>query len=92
MMTADDVRAEKTPEAVLSGCGCVPVPADVALRYRRDGYWRGERLGATSTGGVARFKWPERTEVVDALPVTNVGTVDKKQLRDDIAAKVRRGA
>ena len=38
--------------------------------------------------GVARFKWPERIEVLDALPVTNVGKVDKKKLRDDIAAKL----
>jgi 2,3-dihydroxybenzoate-AMP ligase len=42
--------------------------------------------------GVARFKWPERIEVVDALPVTNVGKVDKKKLRDDIAAKVQGGS
>jgi 2,3-dihydroxybenzoate-AMP ligase len=41
--------------------------------------------------GVARFKWPERLEIVDALPVTNVGKVDKKKLRDDIAAKVKGG-
>jgi 2,3-dihydroxybenzoate-AMP ligase len=38
--------------------------------------------------GVARFKWPERLEIVGALPVTNVGKVDKKKLRDDIAAKL----
>ena len=38
--------------------------------------------------GVARYKWPERIEIVDALPVTNVGKVDKKKLRDDIAAKL----
>jgi 2,3-dihydroxybenzoate-AMP ligase len=38
--------------------------------------------------GVARFKWPERLEIVDALPVTNVGKVDKKKLRDDIADKL----
>ena len=38
--------------------------------------------------GVARFKWPERLEVVGSLPVTNVGKVDKKKLRDDIAAKL----
>ena len=37
---------------------------------------------------VARFKWPERLELLDALPVTNVGKVDKKKLRDDIAAKL----
>jgi 2,3-dihydroxybenzoate-AMP ligase len=38
--------------------------------------------------GVARFKWPERLEIVAALPLTNVGKVDKKKLRDDIAAKL----
>jgi non-ribosomal peptide synthetase component E (peptide arylation enzyme) len=38
--------------------------------------------------GVARFKWPERLELVDALPVTNVGKVDKKRLREDIVARL----
>jgi 2,3-dihydroxybenzoate-AMP ligase len=42
--------------------------------------------------GVARFKWPERIEILDALPVTNVGKVDKKKLRDDIAAKLKGGS
>jgi 2,3-dihydroxybenzoate-AMP ligase len=49
-------------------------------------------LGALSAylygRGVARFKWPERLELVEALPVTNVGKVDKKKLREDIAAKL----
>jgi non-ribosomal peptide synthetase component E (peptide arylation enzyme) len=43
-------------------------------------------LGAISDGmaaaGVARFKWPERLEVVAELPVTKVGKLDKKALRD----------
>ncbi|WP_427891766.1 (2,3-dihydroxybenzoyl)adenylate synthase [Kribbella sp. GL6] len=34
--------------------------------------------------GLARYKLPERVEIVDALPLTNVGKVSKKQLRDDI--------
>jgi len=25
--------------------GCVPFPDEYAERYRREGYWRGERLG-----------------------------------------------
>jgi 2,3-dihydroxybenzoate-AMP ligase len=41
---------------------------------------------------VARFKWPERLELLEALPVTNVGKVDKKKLRDDIAAKLKGAA
>ena len=38
--------------------------------------------------GIARFKWPERIETVDALPLTKVGKVDKKALREDIAGKL----
>ena len=37
---------------------------------------------------VARFKLPERLEVVEALPLTNVGKVDKKALREDVAARL----
>lgn len=38
--------------------------------------------------GIARFKWPERIETIDALPLTKVGKVDKKALREDIAGKL----
>lgn len=41
--------------------------------------------------GVAKYKWPERVEIVDALPRTQVGKVDKKALRDDIIAKLEAG-
>ncbi|MET0819523.1 MAG: AMP-binding protein, partial [Aeromicrobium sp.] len=37
---------------------------------------------------VAKFKWPERVEQVAELPRTKVGKIDKKRLRDDIAAVV----
>ena len=40
--------------------------------------------------GVARFKLPERLVMVDELAVTNVGKVDKKALRADIAARLER--
>jgi len=33
---------------------------------------------------IARFKLPERLEILDALPVTNVGKVNKKALREII--------
>lgn len=32
--------------------------------------------------GVAKYKWPERLELIDDLPVTGVGKVSKKQLRE----------
>lgn len=38
--------------------------------------------------GVAKYKWPERLELVGELPVTTVGKIDKKALRADLAAKV----
>lgn len=37
---------------------------------------------------IAKFKLPERLEVLDALPLTNVGKVNKKQLRRMIAEKI----
>ncbi len=39
---------------------------------------------------IAKFKLPERLEVVEALPLTNVGKVNKKALREDIAERIRR--
>jgi 2,3-dihydroxybenzoate-AMP ligase len=44
-----------------------------------------EHLEALS---LAKFKWPERLEWVSRLPTTQVGKVDKVQLRRDIARKV----
>ena len=48
-------------------------------------------LGAISGGleaaGVAKFKWPERLEIVAELPVTKMGKLDKKALRDMLAGR-----
>ncbi|NIL40136.1 (2,3-dihydroxybenzoyl)adenylate synthase [Salinispora arenicola] len=40
------------------------------------------------SAGVARFKWPERLELVGALPRTNIGKIDKKALRSEVAARL----
>ncbi|MGH2945121.1 MAG: (2,3-dihydroxybenzoyl)adenylate synthase [Solirubrobacteraceae bacterium] len=37
---------------------------------------------------IARYKLPERLEVVDELPLTKVGKVDKAALREDIVRKL----
>ncbi|MGH3171921.1 MAG: (2,3-dihydroxybenzoyl)adenylate synthase [Trebonia sp.] len=39
--------------------------------------------------GVARFKFPERLEIVSELAATKVGKIDKKALRSDIARRLR---
>ncbi|MGH7865928.1 MAG: (2,3-dihydroxybenzoyl)adenylate synthase [Candidatus Binataceae bacterium] len=38
--------------------------------------------------GVAKFKWPERLEIISEMPLTNVGKVRKIELRADIATKL----
>lgn len=38
--------------------------------------------------GLAKYKLPERVEIVSALPLTNVGKVAKKELRADIEKKL----
>jgi 2,3-dihydroxybenzoate-AMP ligase len=38
--------------------------------------------------GLAKYKWPERLELIDALPRTQVGKVSKVTLRADIDAKL----
>ncbi|KQY55628.1 hypothetical protein ASD30_16455 [Nocardioides sp. Root140] len=38
--------------------------------------------------GLAKYKLPERVEIVTALPLTNVGKVSKKALREDIQSRM----
>jgi 2,3-dihydroxybenzoate-AMP ligase len=40
---------------------------------------------------VAKYKWPERVELVDALPRTKVGKLDKKAMTADITARLENG-
>lgn len=41
--------------------------------------------GLLTDRGIAAYKLPERLELVDDLPLTNIGKVDKKALRDRFA-------
>ena len=43
---------------------------------------------AMASAGVARYKWPDRLEVVEELRTTKVGKIDKKALREDVAARL----
>ncbi|MFW3168664.1 (2,3-dihydroxybenzoyl)adenylate synthase [Geodermatophilus sp. CPCC 206100] len=47
-----------------------------------------EVRAAMAAAGVARHTWPERLEVVAELATTKVGKVDKKALREDVAARL----
>lgn len=41
-------------------------------------------VAAMDAAGVARYKRPERVEIVEAMPTTKVGKIDKKDLRERI--------
>ncbi|MTH44851.1 (2,3-dihydroxybenzoyl)adenylate synthase EntE [Intestinirhabdus alba] len=59
-------------------CACLTVNAPLrAVQVRR--FLREQ--------GVAEFKLPDRVEFIDALPLTPVGKVDKKQLRQWLASR-----
>jgi 2,3-dihydroxybenzoate-AMP ligase len=47
-----------------------------------------ELLAFLEARQIARFKLPERLEVVASFPLTSVGKVSKRDLRDDIARKL----
>jgi 2,3-dihydroxybenzoate-AMP ligase len=73
------VAAVAAPDADLGERVCVfvvPEPgAAVTLAAIRD---------ALAAAEVARFKWPERLELATELPVTKVGKLDKKAMRDSL--------
>jgi 2,3-dihydroxybenzoate-AMP ligase len=47
-----------------------------------------ELCEALAARRIAKYKLPERLEIVSELPLTKVGKVDKANLRDDIRAKL----
>ncbi|MFE4373410.1 (2,3-dihydroxybenzoyl)adenylate synthase [Streptomyces sp. NPDC056835] len=72
------------PDKVLGERGCaylVLEPGEQPLTVRS----LGEFL---LSQGLAKYKLPERVEVVAGLPLSNVGKVSKKSLREDIEAKL----
>jgi 2,3-dihydroxybenzoate-AMP ligase len=51
-----------------------------------------ELTGFLQQQEIARFKLPERLEIVDEFPVSTFGKVSKKLLAERIAAKLAAGA
>lgn len=50
-----------------------------------------ELVAFLKTKGIASFKLPERLEVMDAFPVSPVGKIMKRELREAIAARMAEG-
>lgn len=51
-----------------------------------------ELTGFLGTCGIAKFKWPERLEVVGEFPVSPVGKILRRKLRERIEQKLAREA
>jgi non-ribosomal peptide synthetase component E (peptide arylation enzyme) len=77
------VAAVAMPDPVLGERLCVYVVPRAGQSVTLD-----EIREAMDAVGVARFKFPERLEIVPELPSTKVGKIDKKALRADIAERI----
>jgi 2,3-dihydroxybenzoate-AMP ligase len=72
------------PDAVLGErvCACVVLKPGASLSLEElAGFLREEKR-------IARFKLPERLEILDRLPTTAVGKISKKDLREEIRRKL----
>lgn len=72
------------PDPVMGERGCafvVPKPGATVTLAEINAFLLGKQI--------AKFKLPERLELVDAFPCTAMGKVSKKALREEIAARLR---
>jgi len=94
-ISADEVEGLLVRHPGIAAAAVVAMP-DGRLGERECAYLvaREDRLTMTQIQrhleslGVAKFKWPERLEWIDALPRTPVGKLDKKRLRADVSAQL----
>jgi non-ribosomal peptide synthetase component E (peptide arylation enzyme) len=83
MASVAQVAAVAMPDQQLGERLCLYVVLEPGSELTLD-----DLRNAMSAAGVARYKWPERLEVVDQLITTKVGKIDKKALREDVAARM----
>ena len=79
-----DAKLVPMPDPIYGERGCIYV----ILRPDRTAPDIPELVRFVSAAGLAKFKCPERIEVVDEFPVTRVGKLDKAALRRMIAEKL----
>jgi 2,3-dihydroxybenzoate---[aryl-carrier protein] ligase len=95
-ISAEEVEAHLMAHPAVAAAAVVAMP-DAALGERACAYVTlrggatfeiGEMRVFLESRGVARYKWPERIEVLAAMPLTNVGKIRKAELRRDVEAKL----
>jgi len=63
----------------------------ISLKDKSKPYTLEDVQAACEKGGLTKFKWPERLEIRDELPETNIGKVNKKELKAEIKALIEAG-
>ena len=79
-----DAKLVPMPDPIYGERGCVYL----ILRPGHEAPTLADLIGFLSGAGLAKFKCPERIEVVDEFPVTRVGKLNKPALRRTIAEKL----
>ncbi|MEZ2389727.1 (2,3-dihydroxybenzoyl)adenylate synthase [bacterium RCC_150] len=77
LATVAQVAAVAMPDADLGERLCVYIVPREGSRVTME-----DVLATMRGAGVAKYKWPERVELVQELPTTKVGKIDKKALRE----------
>ena len=96
-VNCEEIETAVSTHPAVAGCAVVGVPDPVL--GERIGIYLVLRHGLCAPSvadlgrhleaiGLAKFKWPERVEIIDALPLTEVGKLDKAALR--LAIRSRR--
>lgn len=72
------------PDPVLGERGCIYIVPKAGMQAPSVA----DLAAFMQQAGAAKFKWPERVETIDALPLTKVGKLDKDAIRKLIADKI----
>ncbi len=92
-INCEEVEIAVSTHAAVSGCAVVGMPDPVlgdrvcvyvVLKHGHSAPTVSEFGAHMQKLGIAKFKWPERVEVIDTLPLTKVGKLDKAPLRERI--------
>jgi len=75
---ADPVFGEKA-------CACVVLHPGTALTFD-------ELIAHLRAQQIAAFKLPERLEIMESFPISPVGKILKRELREIVAQRIARGA
>jgi non-ribosomal peptide synthetase component E (peptide arylation enzyme) len=92
-INCEEVEIAVSSHPAVSGCAVVGMPDPVlgdrvcvyvVLKHGQPAPKVSDFAAHMKNLGMAKFKWPERVEIIDSLPLTKVGKLDKAPLRERI--------